>query len=490
MIFHLDLDQILQQLMDLETNLAKSTLTTKNDKIKLVKQWRAELTLTRGSIASQARINKKSLWSWLASFTGIFNTFQIHQVKGTVNNIKGASHKLVTEVDIVQQHLLTTDKNINTLKDQLTKSQTSMWHFAQDSSVIEHWDRVRILMKTVIEVMTTLTKHRLSHDLSSMFNIGNEWTNFKETASHQGFTTPFLDWQYLFHLKTAFAIKGNLITMAVEIPLIKKQQQSRKIFKLTQNPIHIKGKFYYASTQFQYVSVVNLVHGAMPMSIDTTHCANLNFLWFCTGSYVMPHHAPNTCAEAIWLGQEEDILNLCHLVATKEREFVVALNETTAIWYTSRAVTLVISCVDGRHATTQLNTTALVSVDRGCRVSTSNFTFSSADVAAEDGIRRVVNQQKNKEEGALDWGLTSWTLQRPEKIERRAAEIDEILRNAEPPLIPVWVAVLLAIIALVVVVIFILWLYLKARMYWGIHIPEATRVERKEEKDETELTQQ
>ena len=489
MIFNLELDQVHQQLTDLERHFAQSTLKTKTEKIAEVKKWDQELKSTRRTIANHEGKQKKSLLSWLASFTGLFNTFQIHQVKGTVDNIKGASHKLVTEVDVVQQHLETSDQNINTLKEQLKRTQTNMWHFAQDNSIGLAWEKTNKLIRQILELMTELTDHRLSHELTALFDVEKEWTKFIEIAAHQGYTTPFHEWQYLFHLKTAFAVKGNKIVIAVEIPIVKIKQRSRMLFKLVTGPIHVDNRFYYPTTHAQFVSVESLANGAMPVSVDIEKCTNINFLWFCSGSYVMPHHTPNSCIEAIWLGK--DVQQLCHLIATQQRELVKAINDTTAIWYTSDAVNLVISCNDGRHATARLLTSALVTIDRGCRVSTQKFTFASADVNTEDGVRRVVNQQMSSEEGTYtDWGLTSWSLQQPKKIERRAEEIEEILRNAEPPLIPVWVAVLLAAIAVVVVLIFILWLYVQARRHWTFPAPEVKRVERTNEEESMELTHQ
>ena len=67
-----------------------------------------------------------------------------------------------------------------------------------------------------------------------------------------------------------------------------------------------------------------------------------------------------------------------------------------------------------------------------------------------------------------DWGHESWKLQRPERIIRRGKEIQRMLDEAEPPLIPVWVAVVIASVALLIIIIFIGWLYLMARRQWNL----------------------
>ena len=493
MVFKLDLDKIFAQLELTKKHLAGSTLTSRATKIREVIQWEEEIRRVRRSIAKQSKIEKKSVLSWLGSFLGIFNTFQIHQVKGTVDNVKDASHKIVSEVDIVQQHLMTTDNNIVTLEKQLHKTQTDMWHFGQDNLVLEAWSRLEETMHTIEDIMTDLASHRLSHDLTKLFDVGKEWDKLEQQAARKGFKPIFDDWQFLFHLKTAFAIDNHNIIMAVQIPLVTTQQNGRQLLKLTNNPIHMSNKFYYPTKTNEFISVESLSHLAKPMAIDVySQCENLNYQWFCYGSYVQPHQAPNTCSEAIWLGKKADFLRLCHLIAMEETERVIKLNDTTAIWYLTGAVEMVVSCGNGKHVKAYVNTTALITIKRGCRASTPNFTFNTARVETSD-IRQVVNHlNEDKEDAKEDWSLATWELQRPGVIKRRAEEIDDLLRNAEPPLVPVWVAVLLAAIAIIIVTVFVIWLYIQARRQWSLAMPQSIELgsrsknERKDESADTD----
>ena len=322
MSFEIDIENVNNHLAQLKQDLTKRK--NMGHRVNKISKWQEELHRTVNQAAAQERRRKRNLLAWLASIGGLFNTMKIHQVKGTVDNVIDASTKVVHEVDVIQQHIMTQDKNVKLLAQELRTEQANTW------------------------------------DMSKRIEINLKWEEME-----------------------------RLITV-----------------------------------------LRNIIH-------------------------------------ALWTAQANEIQEWCHLTVRLPREMAFAINQTTAVWLVAKPTRITITCKRRTTMTKMMNTTTAIQLPKGCKAATEAFSFSPGEKESNtiSTVARMVTDATNT---TYEWNHKSWQLQRPQQIVRKGEEIRKMLDNARPPLIPVWVAVVLAIIALVAVLLFMGWLYITARRQWNL----------------------
>ena len=471
MIFRIDLAATDRHLAHLEEAIDSRTVEHR-PKAKVVASWRKDLKRIRGNIAKRQTRQRRNIFTWIASTLGIYNGFKIHQVKGTINNVKAATTKIVKEVDLIQKHVQSDSANIKTIADELKSEQLTLWNLLREHELLKEWSTVRATIIAIRTVLTTLTSHKLAHDMVDLVDLDEEWESMKRKIATKGLKPVIEDWQYLFQLKTAYVVQAETVIVAVQVPVTAKHSLQFQLYRLNEIPIVIAGRILIAKTEHKFIGVQGESSAAIPLSQGqikdrTTEMGNQ---WYYEGPRVEAHEAPSTCIHARWLANATAIDQLCHLSATTTRELVQPVNDSTALWAVSGPTMITTICPGRATKTDSINTTSLITLPTRCRASSRLHTFVPAN-ANEAEVKIVVKifeavDQTNDTDG--QWGRTTWKLQQPPTMIRRGKEIQAMLDNAEPPLIPTWVAVAIAATALVAVAIFIGWLYLQARRQWTL----------------------
>ena len=467
LIFVIDLKKMDDTLAALARAINNSTAGNKMEKVKRIKRWQRELRSTRNKIARESQRERRGIASWVAGFAGLFNAFQVHQVKGTVENVKTAAGKIVAEVDIIQRHLELDEDNIKVLGDRIRKTTRTLWDLGTVEYLLERWTEATASVHAIKKVLRALSAHELAPEITDLFDVEEEWSKLRRRINEAKKKSAIQDWQHVIQLKPAFWVKGEWVTIAVQIPIIEKESPHFTLYKRQAAPIHISDKFYHVLDEIGHIAVNDRSDTVVTISGKKLrdNCERFQRRWFCQGERVETHGKPSTCVHALWRGNIDEIQEVCHLTATRGRQYVTSLNRTTSLWCVTEPTTITTVCKGQATQKKKINTTSLVTVQPGCRALSETFTFVPAQPPRE-ATELVIRMTQDTEERNISWGLQSWRLQQPKKIIRRGKAIQELLDNAEPPLIPTWVAAIIAIVALVAVVIFIGWLYLLARKQW------------------------
>jgi len=467
MSFEIDIGNVNNHLAQLKQDLTKRK--NMGHRVNKISKWQEELHRTVNQAAAQERRRKRNLLAWLASIGGLFNTMKIHQVKGTVDNVIDASTKVVHEVDVIQQHIMTQDKNVKLLAQELRTEQANTWDMSKRIEINLKWEEMERLITVLRNIIEKLNNHKLAHEMTEIFDMQQEWMHLKQKAEAKNKQLVIAEWQELFQLPSSFWVQDKKILVAIEIPTKEPGTPVYDLMSIRPCPIPWGDKYYLAEPLHSIIAV-NRVSGAtlaLTQNQVNEQCTWLRGTCFFQGAKLEAHGSPKTCIHALWTAQANEIQEWCHLTVRLPREMAFAINQTTAVWLVAKPTRITITCKRRTTMTKMMNTTTAIQLPKGCKAATEAFSFSPGEKESNtiSTVARMVTDATNT---TYEWNHKSWQLQRPQQIVRKGEEIRRMLDNARPPLIPVWVAVVLAIIALVAVLLFMGWLYITARRQWNL----------------------
>ena len=467
---------------DWEQQLRRLRLSRRHNKTQLteINKWITNLEFTMKTIAAEQTRDRRGALTWFASITGIFNAFKNHQLETTIDNVADATKEVAHEVDVVQQHLETQDENIRTIAKRARQAELSLWQLNLEGEAEARFEEAWHKNNNIMEVLQTLTQHRLAYEMTTLCDIQREWKELERKVAKTNRQVGLPAAQYIFHLPTSFWVTKNTVKIGIQIPTISTQTLTYDMYKIRPLPTMVNRKFFTPTVRHEFLAVYEPTGAVIPLSADQLQheAYTLGDLSFLRGARVENHGQPSTCIHALWTANTTTIRNLCHLTATVARELAIPLDAFSAWWITDHAINISITC-DGTTTTSkQITGPTVVHLKDRCKATSSQYTFATG-APKHAKWETVVKVAEHVDNETSDWEEQPWTLQQPAKIERRREKIDQILRNAKPPLIPTWVAVVLALVALVVVTVFIIWLYLTARKQWnlGMRVPLPTKTE-------------
>ena len=454
--FHIDVTNIKFALL----NLLNST--TEPEERKIITGWQHTISEKLHFLSTTTR-PRRSILTWIASITGLFNHLRINQVNSKIHNVKQASELLNSETEQIFHHIKATDANFENLASILRKDEKTLWQFDLLLRQEKQWRNAERAITAVSRIIDLLPQHKLAPDAFFIFDIEREWKRLQDKVQKRGKELAMPSWQYILHCHTSYWTDTNSILIAIEVPIKDREGSSYDLFQYHKSPFLIDNKLYRAQTWHEFLAVHAVTKATFALTRAQLNKFTTKVLdtWYFHGPIIENHGDQKECIEALWTAEQVEIENWCHLTATTNREHAQPINDTAALWITDKEITLTIQCTNKPTHVHTITNTQIINLDSQCKASSARLTFIPTQITSNQS--EIILKSFNLTfSGYHNWGVTSWNLQQPTIISNRFAEIHEAL-NSKVHLIPVWIAVTLAIIAIIIVILFILWLYIKAK---------------------------
>ena len=428
--------------------------------------WQNDLKEATKFLSFTSR-NKRDLMAWIASITGLFNHFRINQVQNKISNVNEAGKALNQETSQLLHHVEVNDENLKTLASMLHKDEAALWKFNLLTKKKATWQNAERVISATRKLIETLPQHKLTPDAILLFDLEKEWKNLELKVQKRGKEVAMPSWHYLLHVKTSYWTNENTILIAIEVPIKDRKDTQYDLYELQETPLLLNGKFFLAHTKHCFLAVHAVTQATLALSREQLNSFATSILgtWFFHGPIIENHGDQKECVEALWSADSTEVDKWCHLTATYNREYAQPINNTAVLWITNTPTQITTICTNKPTDVKIINQTTIVNIATHCKASSTRLTFlpTNTETFHETIVLKRITTSKDKD----TWGLTSWELQQPPMVKDRFQEVQNLLTR-KVNLVPVWLAVSIAVIALLVVIIFMIWLYWKAKQQWTL----------------------
>ena len=436
---------------------------SENDEhIELIQNWQTDIREATKFLRLSNR-PKRNILAWIASITGLFNNLRINQVNKKLNMVKQADTMLNSETSQILHHIEVNDANIKNLDQVLRTKEQDMWKLdllLRKEEVLRDAERAMNAMRRLIE---TLPLHKLHPDSIYLFKLVEEWEKLRTKVQASGKELAMPSWHYLLHTHISYWADHNLVIIAIEVPIKDKKNTRYDLFQIQDTPILINDKLYLANTRHKFLAVHAITKATLALSQEdlTNHATRILGTWYYHGPIIENHGEQQNCVEALWNTETEQINHWCHLTATPNREFAQPLNATAALWITNQPVQITIQCTNKPTVVMHFDHTQIINIEQNCKASSARLTFIPTpgyDRTLKIKLKEILTTKKQ----TPLWGNHSWHLQQPTEIKDNFNSIRDLL-HTKVQLIPIWISIALASLAVISVITFIAWLYWKSR---------------------------
>ena len=468
---------IADTLTHLESMRAKTNETQEKD---LINSWVTDIKEATNFLTFTNR-NKRDVISWIASIAGLYNQLSINKVKATLKDVKDASRALNDESQQIVHHIQTNDDNLVKLDQILRREEKALWNLESVLRKEKTWRNVERTVSAVRKLIELLPQHRLTPDAVLLFDIEKEWLRLRNKVRAEGKDLAMPSWHFLLHEQISFWTNREKILIATTIPIRDRQTNDYDLYKLIPTPFLINGRFYHALTEQEFIAVHASTQATLALSheqINTFSTKVLDTRYY-HGPIVENHGDQKECIEALWTANHTVIEQWCHLIATQDKEHAQPINNTAVLWITNRLTTITVHCPNHPTRIKTISSTEILNIKPPCKASSKRLTF--IPTPSETTFPNVIVKSWTTPTNTSTWNLGSWSLQQPPKISNNYNLVKRLL-DSKHNLIPTWIALTLAIIAILALIIFILWLYIKAKQHW---LTNSTPIESDDPSDDT-----
>jgi hypothetical protein len=187
---------------------------------------------------------ERTFGEWIAGVLGLWNVVQIHEVKKMVEGTKRGLMIKVHHVDALRDYAEATQDDLGKLAKRISEQTTFLWNrMEQISSKAAVNDALRPI-RAISKIVTTITAHRLDRAVMDLVNVQNVFSEYAERLEEEGWYIELNGWQDIFHLDASYHALAETLTVAVRIPLLRRESRGYDLYKPTFFPIMHGSQLY------------------------------------------------------------------------------------------------------------------------------------------------------------------------------------------------------------------------------------------------------
>jgi hypothetical protein len=296
-------------------------------------------------------------------------------------------------------------------------------------------------------------------------NVPNVFSEYAERLEEGGWYIELDGWQDIFHLEASYHASVATLTVAVRIPLLRRESRGYDLYKPTFFPIMHGSQLYDIRTDERIfawekatASYLNLYDEAL------NRCIRAGNKYYCNEDKVVMQGSPQTCLAAVWLQHWDSIKLMCHLWSRPAILSAPKINSTHTVVKAPETTEVRVQCKDSPKLVKNIRGQWWLAMGTGCRASTSSWEIVSKDKEAVEDETVVISVHTN---------VTAWmgeafnfTLETPAPLQSVTSDIVQALRESESgPPVMMLVTIGVAATAVVVVASFLIITYVKFKKF-------------------------
>jgi hypothetical protein len=169
-------------------------------------------------------------------------------------------------------------------------------------------------MRAIYRIATNITVHRLDRAIMDLVNVQKVFSKYAERLEEDGWYIELDGWQDVFHLEASYHASADTLTVAVRLPLLRRESRGYDLYKptffLIMHCLHlydIRTEEKIFAWEKATASYLNLDDKAL------NRCIQAENKYFCNEAKVVMQGSPQTCLAAVWLQEWSGIKLMCHL---------------------------------------------------------------------------------------------------------------------------------------------------------------------------------
>jgi hypothetical protein len=108
-------------------------------------------------------------------------------------------------------------------------------------------------IRAISKIATTITAHRLDRAVMDLVNVQKVFSDYAERLEEDGWYIELDGWQDMFHLEASYHASAETLTVAVRLPLLRRESRGYDLYKPTFFPIMHGSQLYDIGTARKYL---------------------------------------------------------------------------------------------------------------------------------------------------------------------------------------------------------------------------------------------
>jgi hypothetical protein len=413
---------------------------------------------------------ERTFGEWIASVLSLWNVVQIHEVKKMVEGTKKGLMLEVHHVDALRDYAEATRDDLGRLAKRISQQTNFLWSkMEQISSKAAVCDALKPIM-AISKIATTITALKLDRPVMDLINVPKVFSEYAEQLEEEGWYKELDGWQDIFHLEASYHASVATLTVAVRIPLLRRESRGYDLYKPTFFPIMHGSQLYDIRTDERIFAWEEATASYLNLDDEALNkCIRAGKKYYCSEDKVIMQGSPQTCLAAVWLQHWDGIKLMCHLCSRPAISSAQKINSTHTVVTAPETTEVRVQCKDSPKLVKNIRGQWWLAMGAGCRASTSSWEIvSKGKEAVEDKIV-VVSVHTNVT--AWTGKVYNFTLEMPALVQSFTSDIMQALRESESgPPVAMLVAIRAAATAVVVVASFLVITYVKFKKFSATRI--------------------
>ena len=416
----------------------------------------------------------------LGTFMGLFNTFQIHNLKKELNEQREAHNRLVEVVQEQGDHIQQLDEAFARMKTQFDylRSSNSLL-LGNELGNIE--EQIRDRINKVTHVIQVAQTRRLAIDFLPAEYLPILYQQLESQAreiSHKLITKQPSD---LFQLELSYFYDGSNVQLLLHVPTVPNDSILR-LLKLHPFPLPLNKQYSVipvVQDDLLAISAGFTRYSAQLSSVDLLGCHAINNVYLCERHGVLGKQLNNSCLGSLYLQEFDLAQELCTLQITPSLEVVSQLLDNWFLVFSPTPQTAYISCRNGTNNEAYIKSgITKIYLSPGCKMNLNSHLLQSdfslhlpEDVVNfqwDWDISHIANNLEQDLTILHEAGNYKPTLKdiKDLKIKRTSTELPEIKTHKKLIL----KLSIMSLVALAILAILVTWCFLKDFIYPIPHV--------------------
>jgi len=417
----------------------------------------------------------------LGTFMGLYNSYQIRNLKKELEQSREAHNRLV---EVVQTHARHIDELQNTteyIKNTIViNRQFNLPTIARYLTDMEN--NIKQRMNRATHVIQIAQSHRLAIDFLPAAQLPNLFKKLSKQAKAMDHQLVIKRPSDLFQLELSYFYDGENMQMLLHVPSVPKDSILR-LLKLHPFPLPLNKNYSVVPNVQDDLLAISAGfnrYSAQLSSVDLLGCHAINNIYLCERHGVLGKQLNNSCLGALYLQDFELVQILCPLFIQPAGEVVRQLLDNWFLIFSPKPQTAYISCRNGTENEAYIkNGITRTFLSPGCKMNLNqhliqadfslslpddiiNFTWDwdTTKVTQDlDMYMKQLHDNGNPDPTLKD--LNEFKLQNKISNEPQAKDLRKLKnqdsKKTQKIILDVFIAFILSIIALSLVIALIIW---------------------------------
>ena len=404
-----------------------------------------------------------------ASMLGLFNAYEGKKTMKLAEANSKAVNKVMEEVDAVREYAQVNNEQMDEAKTQvirLGKTQNS-------DALKSYWERTKGIITAVEEIAAAATRQRLHTSIRQIIDLDEIWRGYVKKVEKNDWVPAFLHSQHLHQVPASYAGGRRAVDIQVHIPLRQKRATAWRLLKFIPRPM-LHNQVMLTILPIRARLAVDLNTDAyMEIEKDVLDaCTELPNARYCPETVKVVHtDAAGSCLAAIWSGRWTDIEEMCWIRFRKPRTTAWAEGPTKFIVIAPNQTTALIKCDHKTPVSASLQGYLGIMLAEGCILTTKEFELHAGNGTFDERFSVSVDSNSSSRMvreimDELEQTNISFSVKSPISIHSAKAEVKRIIEEGQSWTLfstGTWIALSVALVAVVIVIGFITFLWCRIK---------------------------